>query len=68
MELFGVLCLTVLALLAIVVCIGVPYIGLGFGGPTASNWALMIGGLIISASIAFGWWVVVGSEIHLGYG
>jgi len=68
MELFGALCLTVIAAIAIFWCIGMPWLALGFGGPSVGNWAWMIGGLIVASGIAYGWWVLVGSSIHFSFG
>lgn len=68
MELFGALCLTIIAAVAVFWCVGIPFVGLGFGGPTVVNWAWMIAGLIVTAGIVYGWWTLVGTHISLGFG
>lgn len=68
MEIIGALALTIVAAIVVFVTIGVPYIGLGFGGPTVTNVVGMIIGTALAAATIFGWWVFVGSEINVSFG
>lgn len=68
MELFGAFCLTVIAVIAVMVCIGLPWLSLGFAGPTFGNWTWMVGGLIAASGVVYGWWTLVGSNIHFSFG
>lgn len=68
MAIFGALCLTIIAAIAVFWLIGLPWLGLGFGGPSIVNWSWMIGGLILSAGVVYGWWSLVGTHIHMGFG
>lgn len=68
MEIIGVLFVTVICIVAVIWFIGFPWIALGFGGPSVGNWAWMIGGLVAAGLVVLGWWNLVGSKIHLGFG
>jgi hypothetical protein len=68
MELIGALFVTIICAIAIIWLIGMPWLALGFGGPSIGNWAWMIAGLSIATLVALGWWHFVGTKIHFGFG
>jgi hypothetical protein len=68
MAIIGALALTIIAAMAIMWLIGVPWLGLGFGGPSVSNWSWMVLGLASAAGVVIGWWNFVGSNIHFSFG
>lgn len=68
MALFGALCLTILAVIAIFISLGMPYLAIGFGGPTKANVTALIIGIAIASGVAFGWWHFVGTNIHFSFG
>jgi len=68
MALFGALCLTILAGVAVFICLGLPYIAIGFGGPTKANVTAFAIGVTLAGGVVFGWWHFVGTNIHLSFG
>jgi hypothetical protein len=67
-EVIGVIVVSLIALFAVVCFVGLPWLGLGFGGPSVINWAWMVGGLVAAGLIVLGWWNLVGTKIHMGFG
>lgn len=67
LEFIGALAISLVAVVAVVWFIGLPWLSLGFGGPSVSNWAWMFGGLVSAGLIVLGWWNLVGTKIHLGF-
>lgn len=67
MVVIGALAVTVIAALLVMWLIGMPWLALGFGGPSVGNWLWMVAGLVLSAGVCYGWWVLVGTHIHLGF-
>ncbi|AVD99345.1 hypothetical protein SEA_BILLNYE_173 [Streptomyces phage BillNye] len=68
MALIGALFITLIVGVVVFMCLGLPYIAIGFGGPTRSNVSCLIIGLILSAFMVYGWWHYVGSNIHFSFG
>lgn len=68
MEIIGILAVSLVCVVAVVFLVGLPWIALGFGGPSVGNWAWMIGGLVLASMVVLGWWHFVGSKIHVGFG
>ncbi|QIN94146.1 hypothetical protein PP459_gp087 [Streptomyces phage Wakanda] len=68
MALIGALFITLIIGVVVFVCIGLPYIAIGFGGPTKDNVAALLVGLTLAAFAVYGWWVFVGSNIHFSFG
>ncbi|QWT30022.1 membrane protein [Streptomyces phage TunaTartare] len=68
MELIGALFVTIICAIAIIWLIGMPWLAMGFAGPSVGNWAWMIAGLSIATLVALGWWHFVGTKIHFGFG
>jgi hypothetical protein len=67
MAIFGAVCLTIIAAIAVFWLIGLPWLGLGFGGPSVANWTIMVVGLVLSAAVVYGWWFFVGTNIHFSF-
>lgn len=68
MEIIGILVVSGICAVAAFSSIGIPWVGLGFGGPTVKNWLWMAAGLVCAGLVVLGWWHLVGSKIHLGFG
>ena len=68
MELIGIVAVSIVAAIVVFWSIGFPYMLLGFGGPTASNSAFMILGIIVAGTVGTLWWHFVGTNIHISFG
>ncbi|QOI67520.1 hypothetical protein SEA_BEUFFERT_142 [Streptomyces phage Beuffert] len=68
MAILGALFLTIIAAIAVFWLIGMPWLALGFGGPSVGNWAWMVGGLACATVVVLGWWHFVGTNIHFSFG
>lgn len=68
LELFGALALTAIAVVLAIWIVGLGWMGLAFGGPTLLNWLWMLVCLIPTAGIMLGWWLIVGTHIHISFG
>ena len=67
LEFIGALFLTVVALYIVGACLYIPLMSIGFAG-WKHNWISLVIGVVIACLVSFGWWVLVGSNIHVGFG
>ncbi|QNN99225.1 membrane protein [Streptomyces phage Faust] len=68
LEIVGALAISAIAFVLIAWLIGMPWLALGFGGPSVSNFGWLFVGLVLATGIAVGWWHLVGTHIHVGFG
>lgn len=67
LEFIGALAATIVAIVLIGNFIYMPLMSIGFGG-MRGNWPWLVGGIILSAATAIGWWYLVGTNIHIEFG
>lgn len=67
-EVIGIITLSLIAAWVIFLCVGLPWLSLGFGGPSITNWIVMLAGLAVGFVVAYSWWHFVGTNIHVRFG
>jgi hypothetical protein len=68
MEIFGIICTTLIAGGLIFWLMGFGLMGLTWGGPTLINWSVMIFLTALSVVVGYCWWIWVGVNIHVSVG
>ncbi len=68
MALIGALFLTVIAGIALMYFVGLPFLGFAFGGPTKENCITAAIFLPLAVGDVLLWWHFVGTNIHFSFG